>query len=81
MIKLHNFPKWWLPDVVEFVEEIPKTSLGNFKKSELRERFAQKVSPAARQGSIDRAALTWEGSFPRTANDGGPVSENSSSTS
>jgi acyl-CoA synthetase (AMP-forming)/AMP-acid ligase II len=29
--------------MVESVEEIPKTSLGNFKKSELRERFAQKA--------------------------------------
>jgi acyl-CoA synthetase (AMP-forming)/AMP-acid ligase II len=29
--------------VIEFVEEIPKTGLGNFKKGELRERFAQKA--------------------------------------
>jgi fatty-acyl-CoA synthase len=36
-----RFPRWWLPDAVEFVEEIPKTSVGKFKKSELRERFAQ----------------------------------------
>ena len=43
MIKLHNFPKWWLPDVIEFVEEIPKTSLGNFKKSLLGDPLAQKA--------------------------------------
>ena len=36
-----RFPKWSLPDAVEFVEEIPKTSVGKFKKSELRERYAQ----------------------------------------
>jgi fatty-acyl-CoA synthase len=38
-----RFARWWLPDAVEFVEEIPKTSVGKFKKSELRERFAQKA--------------------------------------
>jgi len=38
-----HFARWWLPDAVEFVEEIPKTSVGKFKKSELRERFAQRA--------------------------------------
>jgi fatty-acyl-CoA synthase len=32
--------KWWLPDAVEFVEEIPKTSVGKFSKKTLREKFA-----------------------------------------
>jgi fatty-acyl-CoA synthase len=32
--------KWWIPDAVEFVEEIPKTSVGKFSKKALRERFA-----------------------------------------
>jgi fatty-acyl-CoA synthase len=32
--------KWWLPDAVEFVDEIPKTSVGKFSKRTLRERFA-----------------------------------------
>src|SRR5262249_36215555 len=27
-----NFAKWWLPDTVEFVQEIPRTSAGKFKK-------------------------------------------------
>jgi fatty-acyl-CoA synthase len=36
-----NFPKWWLPDRVEFVDEIPKTSVGKCRKSALREQFAQ----------------------------------------
>jgi fatty-acyl-CoA synthase len=34
-------PKWWLPDRVEFIDEVPKTSVGKFSKRELRERFAQ----------------------------------------
>lgn len=31
--------KWWIPDRFEFVEAIPKTAVGKFRKSELRERF------------------------------------------
>jgi len=38
-----RFAAWWLPDRVEFDEEIPKTSVGKFKKSELRERFANEI--------------------------------------
>ena len=34
-----NFAKWCLPDAVEFVSEIPRTSAGKFKKSALRERY------------------------------------------
>jgi fatty-acyl-CoA synthase len=41
-----SFAKWWLPDRFEFVSEIPKTSVGKFKKTELRETFAHE--PAAR---------------------------------
>jgi fatty-acyl-CoA synthase len=32
--------KWWLPDRVEFVDEVPKTSVGKFDKKVLRARFA-----------------------------------------
>jgi fatty-acyl-CoA synthase len=35
-----QFAKWWLPDRFEFVDEIPKTSVGKFRKIALRERFA-----------------------------------------
>ena len=35
-----HFAKWWLPDRVEFVEEIPKTAVGKFRKTALREQFA-----------------------------------------
>jgi acyl-CoA synthetase (AMP-forming)/AMP-acid ligase II len=31
--------KWWIPDDVVFVEEIPKTSVGKFDKKVLREDF------------------------------------------
>ena len=31
--------KWWLPDDVVFVDQIPHTATGKIKKTELRERF------------------------------------------
>ena len=31
--------KWWIPDAIEFIDEVPKTSVGKFKKTELREMF------------------------------------------
>jgi fatty-acyl-CoA synthase len=34
-----KFPKWWLPDRFEFVEDLPKTATGKFSKRTLRERF------------------------------------------
>ncbi len=34
-----QFAKWWIPDDVVFVDEIPKTSVGKFQKRDLRERF------------------------------------------
>jgi fatty-acyl-CoA synthase len=40
-----NFAKWWLPDRYEFVAEIPKTSVGKFRKTELRETFAGEPAP------------------------------------
>jgi fatty-acyl-CoA synthase len=41
-----NFAKWWLPDRFEFVEEIPKTAVGKFRKTALREMFAQEPAAA-----------------------------------
>ncbi|MBM7806840.1 fatty-acyl-CoA synthase [Geodermatophilus bullaregiensis] len=32
--------KWWMPDAVEFIDEVPKTSVGKFSKKDLRNRFA-----------------------------------------
>lgn len=32
--------KWWLPDAIEFIDEVPKTSVGKFSKKTLREKFS-----------------------------------------
>jgi fatty-acyl-CoA synthase len=37
--------RWQLPDAVEFIDEVPKTSVGKFSKKDLRERFATYVLP------------------------------------
>ncbi len=34
-----KFPKWWLPDDIIFVDEIPKTSVGKFDKKVLKGRY------------------------------------------
>jgi fatty-acyl-CoA synthase len=41
-IKAHlaaHVAKWWLPDAVEFVDEIPHTGTGKISKKDLREQF------------------------------------------
>jgi fatty-acyl-CoA synthase len=35
-------PKWWIPNDLKFIDEVPKTSVGKFSKKTLRERFAQR---------------------------------------
>jgi fatty-acyl-CoA synthase len=42
-----HFVKWWLPDRFEFVPEIPKTAVGKFRKTALREQFARPAVPAS----------------------------------
>src|SRR3954447_25147632 len=42
-----RIPKWWLPDDVVFIEEVPKTSVGKFSKKTLRDRFADYQLPTA----------------------------------
>jgi len=39
--------KWWMPDDVVFVEEIPHTATGKILKTELRHRFQNHVLPTA----------------------------------
>ena len=34
-----RFARWWIPDGVVVIDEIPKTSVGKFDKKTLRERF------------------------------------------
>jgi fatty-acyl-CoA synthase len=36
-----HFAKWQLPERVEFVDEIPRTATGKFKKTALREQFVK----------------------------------------
>jgi fatty-acyl-CoA synthase len=36
---LEQFPKWWLPEGYEVIDEIPRTATGKFQKMELREMF------------------------------------------
>ncbi len=33
--------KWWMPDKIVFLDEIPKTSVGKFNKKALREQYSQ----------------------------------------
>lgn len=34
-----KFAKWWLPDAVDFIDAIPRTSTGKFLKTALRDRY------------------------------------------
>ena len=40
-----KFARWWLPDDVVFIDEIPKTAVGKFDKKVLRQRFATAMGP------------------------------------
>jgi acyl-CoA synthetase (AMP-forming)/AMP-acid ligase II len=42
-----EFAKWQLPERIEFVDEIPRTATGKFKKTSLRERFVESESVAS----------------------------------
>ena len=35
--------KWWIPERVEFIDEVPKTSVGKFSKKTLRDQFADVI--------------------------------------
>ncbi|WP_211274944.1 long-chain fatty acid--CoA ligase [Bacillus marinisedimentorum] len=39
-----QFAKWWLPDDIVFMEEIPKTSVGKFLKRALRDQLKEHLS-------------------------------------
>ncbi|MEH7333658.1 long-chain fatty acid--CoA ligase [Neobacillus drentensis] len=40
-----QFAKWWIPDDILFVSDIPKTSVGKFLKMALRERVQKDILP------------------------------------
>jgi fatty-acyl-CoA synthase len=42
-----NFAKWWLPDRIVFAQEIPKTAVGKFRKTALREQYAQQPATSS----------------------------------
>ena len=35
-----RFAKWWMPDDIVFIDQVPKTSVGKFDKKVLRQQFA-----------------------------------------
>jgi fatty-acyl-CoA synthase len=39
--------KWWIPDRIEFIDEVPKTAVGKFDKKVLRRRFAEQEAGSA----------------------------------
>ena len=66
-----NFAKWWLPERFEFVEEIPKTSVGKFRKTALREQFAQEPAQDLRAALLREVDGPFElGDVPEPAADG-----------
>jgi 3-(methylthio)propionyl---CoA ligase len=47
---------WWLPDAIEFLEEMPLTGTGKIQKTALRERFRDYRFPGADGGGKRRSA-------------------------
>jgi fatty-acyl-CoA synthase len=39
--------KWWIPERIEFIDEVPKTSVGKFDKKVLRKRLAEEAADSA----------------------------------
>ncbi|HKN68291.1 MAG TPA: AMP-binding protein, partial [Gemmatimonadaceae bacterium] len=62
------FPKWWLPDAIELVSAIPKTSVGKFQKREIRERYRDRYSNSTVDGGrvTDSSSLTTVNGQPST---------------
>src|SRR5215210_2518363 len=44
--------KWWIPERVEFIDQVPKTSVGKFSKKDLRARFGDVPADPARGGPL-----------------------------
>ncbi|MGQ9842681.1 MAG: AMP-binding enzyme, partial [Spirochaetota bacterium] len=42
--KQGKIPKYGVPDIFEFVDEIPKTSVGKIDKKEIRKRYKHTVA-------------------------------------
>ena len=50
--------KWWMPDDVAFVAEIPHTATGKIMKSTLRAQFKDYRLPSANSSCFDRVWRT-----------------------
>lgn len=48
-----HFPKWWLPTAFEFVQALPRTSVGKFDKKVARREYAAYFSAAPSLPSTD----------------------------
>ena len=63
------FPRWWMPNGFEFVSAIPRTSVGKFQKTAIRERFRGYFTAAAPNALLadEAAAALVDTPVPRTA--------------
>jgi fatty-acyl-CoA synthase len=50
--------KWWMPDDVVFVDEIPHTATGKIQKTTLRERYKDYVLPTTPLGGGEKITAT-----------------------
>jgi fatty-acyl-CoA synthase len=53
-----HFPKWWLPDAVVIVDAIPKTSVGKFQKSVIREQYRDFFAASAASSPFAASSAT-----------------------
>jgi fatty-acyl-CoA synthase len=42
---------WWVPDVIELVDELPKTAVGKYDKKRLRAELAPRLAARAAESS------------------------------
>jgi acyl-CoA synthetase (AMP-forming)/AMP-acid ligase II len=56
--------KWWLPDDVVFIDQVPKTSVGKFDKKVLRERFKQHALPETPSSDISATVAPVDAAAP-----------------
>jgi fatty-acyl-CoA synthase len=49
-----RIPRWQLPERWSFIDEVPKTSVGKFKKTTLREQYAAGTLDVTNLGSTPR---------------------------
>ena len=45
-------PRWQLPERWAFIDEVPKTSVGKFKKTTLREQYASGTLDVTKLGAL-----------------------------